>query len=210
LNRSPGTCCETATVSSALSFARMWKPWDQRSSVGATLAVAASLRGARHRHDSPRVPRPHDRSQRGFIVPAHEVLPGVLSRIQDSPLAGQGRAGTSACALGGSRPPSLPFLKLAGFPTATSAAQLKRSSLRPNSYFGSVPMLVCPARARPLPGRQSHRWISRARPIAPAETWIEISGLWLYAGSRLQIGFAVCSMRRKDQNGITQSSLARV
>jgi hypothetical protein len=32
-------------------------------------------------------------------------------------------------------------------------------------------MHVCPARARDVPGRQSHRWISRARPIAPAETW---------------------------------------
>ena len=67
------------------------------------LAVAASLRGARHRHDSPRVPRPRDRSQRGLTVPAREVVPGVLSRIQDAPLAGQGRAGTSACALAGSR-----------------------------------------------------------------------------------------------------------
>jgi hypothetical protein len=32
-------------------------------------------------------------------VPAREIIPGVLSRIQDAPLAGQGRARTSACAL---------------------------------------------------------------------------------------------------------------
>ena len=45
---------------------------NQGSSVGAALAVAASLRGTRHRHHSPRVPRPRDRSQRGFTVPARE------------------------------------------------------------------------------------------------------------------------------------------
>jgi hypothetical protein len=43
---------------------------DQRSFVGAALAVAASLRGTRHRHDSPRVPRPRDRSRRGFPIQA--------------------------------------------------------------------------------------------------------------------------------------------
>src|ERR1019366_3038429 len=54
--------------------------------------------GTRHRHDSSRVPRSRDRSPRGFTVPAREVLPGVLSRIQDAPLTGQGPAGTATCA----------------------------------------------------------------------------------------------------------------
>ena len=76
---------------------------NQGSSVGASISVAACLRGTRHRHDSPRVPRPRDRSQRGFPVPAREVLPGVLSRIQDAPLTGQGHAGTAARAPAGSR-----------------------------------------------------------------------------------------------------------
>src|SRR5215831_7430559 len=42
--------------------------------------MATSLRGTRHRHDSPRVPRSRDRFQRGFSIPAREVLPGVLLR----------------------------------------------------------------------------------------------------------------------------------
>jgi len=55
------------------------------------------------RHDSPRVPRPRDRSQRGFPVPAHEIIPGILSRIQDTSLAGKGRPGTEAGAPAGTR-----------------------------------------------------------------------------------------------------------
>ena len=66
------------------------------SSVGASIPVAACLRGTRHQYVSPRVPRPCDRSQRGFPVPAREVLPGVLSRNQDAPLTGQGHTGTAA------------------------------------------------------------------------------------------------------------------
>jgi hypothetical protein len=34
------------------------------------IPVAARLRGTRHWHDSPRVPRPRHRSQRGFTIPA--------------------------------------------------------------------------------------------------------------------------------------------
>ena len=37
-----------------------------------------------------------DRSQRGFTVPAREIIPGVLSRIQDAPLTGQRPAGSAA------------------------------------------------------------------------------------------------------------------
>ena len=69
----------------------------------ASIPVAACLRGTRHRHHSPRVPRPCHRSQRGFPVPAREVLLGVLSRIQDAPVAGQGRARTWARARAGTR-----------------------------------------------------------------------------------------------------------
>jgi transposase InsO family protein len=39
--------------------------------------------------------------QRGFPIPAREVLPGVLSRIQDAPFAGQGSAGTAIRATAG-------------------------------------------------------------------------------------------------------------
>src|ERR1019366_4036480 len=77
-----------------------WRPFhgNQGSSVGAAIAVAERLRGTCHRHDSPRGPRPRDRSQRGFTVPSREITPGVLSRIQDAPLTGRGHTGAAASA----------------------------------------------------------------------------------------------------------------
>jgi hypothetical protein len=44
------------------------------SSVRAAIAMAASLRGARQRHHSPRMPGSRNRFQRGFSIPAHEVF----------------------------------------------------------------------------------------------------------------------------------------
>jgi len=85
----------TATGSSAVSFGRCESHGNQGSSVGAAIPVAERLRGTCHRHDSPRVPRPRDRSERGFTVPAREIIFGVLSRIQDAPLTGQGPAGSA-------------------------------------------------------------------------------------------------------------------
>jgi hypothetical protein len=76
---------------------------DHGSSVGAAIPVAACLRGTSHRYDSSRVPRPRDRSQRDLTIPAREVLRGVLSRIQDVPLTGQGHTGTAARAAAGTR-----------------------------------------------------------------------------------------------------------
>ena len=42
------------------------------------------------------MPRPRNRFQLGLFVPTCEVVSGVFSRIQDAPVAGQGRAGTAA------------------------------------------------------------------------------------------------------------------
>jgi len=61
----------------------------KESSVGDELAVAARLRGARSSaRFAARCLDPCDRSQRGFTLPAVNI-PGVLSRIQDAPLAGK-------------------------------------------------------------------------------------------------------------------------
>ena len=69
------------------------------STVSTAMPVAASLRGARDRHDSPRVPR--------HVIVFNEAgctakrIRDLLSRIQDAPLAGQGYAGLAARAPAG-------------------------------------------------------------------------------------------------------------
>src|ERR1039458_2977646 len=55
------------------------------------------------RHSPPGVSGPRDCLQRGLAVSAREVVPGVLSRIPDAPLAGWAHAGTAARAPGGTR-----------------------------------------------------------------------------------------------------------
>ena len=44
-----------------------------------------------------------DRLQPSLFVPAHEIFPGVLSRVPDPPVPGKGRAGTEARATVGTR-----------------------------------------------------------------------------------------------------------
>ena len=85
-----------------------------------------------------RLPRPHDRSQRGFAVPAREVIPGVLSRIQDAPLAGEGRAGTSASARGGPRRRHCDTASGRASLPLRAARSLNVAVLAHDSYAGSV------------------------------------------------------------------------
>jgi len=69
--------------------------------LGATITMAARLRGTRHRDHSSRMPRSRDRFQRGFPEGPHDFLPGVLSRIPDAPLVRQGHTGGSPRAAAG-------------------------------------------------------------------------------------------------------------
>ena len=136
------------------------------SSVGAAIPVAACLRGTRHRHDSPRVPRPRDRSQRGFTVPAREVLPGVLSRIQDAPLTGQGHAGTAARAPAGTRRRRCHTASWRSSPPLRAARSLNLAVL-------AVSREKC-ADSRCPTGQDSFcspiaAWISRASPLLPTK-----------------------------------------
>ena len=58
------------------------------SAIGATISLAAGVCGARDRNDSARVFGPRDCFQRSLAAPACEVVRGVLSRIQNTPLTG--------------------------------------------------------------------------------------------------------------------------
>jgi hypothetical protein len=85
--------------------------------------------------------------------------------------------------------PSLRYAKLAGFTTATSGAPPERNSPRHDSYAGSVPILVCPARGRPVPDCQSHGGFLVLVHLPPANIGIEF--LACRSMCRLQIGFAI-------------------
>jgi hypothetical protein len=69
----------------------------------AALLVAQSLHRARDRNHSARVPRSCDHLQRRRAVPAGTIIHGILSRVQNTSIAGQGfarAAGSAAPELG--------------------------------------------------------------------------------------------------------------
>jgi hypothetical protein len=111
------------------------------------------------------VPRPR-RSQRGFPVPAREILPGLLSRMQDALLAGQGPArNRGPCSLWNSGP-WLPYRKLAASPPLRAARSL-------NSAVLTVSREMC-ADSRCTMEQGSFcspiaTWISNASPLLPAK-----------------------------------------
>src|ERR1035437_6583354 len=90
------------------------------------------------------------------VVPAREVIPGVLSRIQDAPLAGQGRAGTSACAPGGSRRRHWNTSSWRASPPLRAARSLNVAALATISMLDPCVDSSCKARTRPVPDCQSH------------------------------------------------------
>src|ERR1017187_8515763 len=60
----------------------------QGSPFGPAITLAASVHRTPDRHSPPGVSGPRDCLQRGLAISAREVVPGVLSRIPDAPLAG--------------------------------------------------------------------------------------------------------------------------
>src|SRR5712691_10529591 len=67
----------------------------QRSTLGSALAVATSVRRARDRNDSARVPRSSDRLQRGFAASNPRFVYRLLSPIENASCPGQGFAGAA-------------------------------------------------------------------------------------------------------------------
>src|SRR5258706_7442649 len=66
-----------------------------RSTLGSALAVATSLRRARDRNDSARVPGSSDRLQRGFAASNPLFVYRLLSPIENASGPGQGFAGAA-------------------------------------------------------------------------------------------------------------------
>ena len=77
------------------------EPGHRRSTLGAAFSVAKGLHRARDWVDSARVHRPRDRFQRGVVAQTHEVVPAVLSRDENAPVAGKGHADESVGATAG-------------------------------------------------------------------------------------------------------------
>jgi hypothetical protein len=94
------------------------------------------LCGTRHRHDPERMPRSRDRLQPSLFVPAHEIFPGVLSRVPDAPGPGQGRAGTEARATAGTRSSCRDT-------ASWRASSPVRAARRLNSVFASTQIRPC-------------------------------------------------------------------
>jgi hypothetical protein len=66
---------------------------DLRSQDGTSIALAESVRGTSHRHAPPRVPRPRRGAERNPSTSPAEPIPHLRSSRQNTPLAGQRRAG---------------------------------------------------------------------------------------------------------------------
>ena len=113
-----------ATLSVARSGSNLWRqlhPTGPRDGSGASalcaaIPVAQGLHRARDRYHSARVPGSCDHVQRSGAVPVRKNIHGILSRVQNTSLAGQGLAGaasrsvarsrTNRCYPASGRPPS--------------------------------------------------------------------------------------------------------
>ena len=69
------------------------RAWGSATLDGSSITLAESVRGTAHRHAPPRVPRPRRRAERTPSTSPAEPIPYLLSPRQNTPLAGQGRAG---------------------------------------------------------------------------------------------------------------------
>jgi hypothetical protein len=145
----------------------------------------------RHRYGSPRVPRPRDRSQRGFPIPAREVLPGVSSRIQDAPLTGQGHTGTAARAPAGTRNRRCHAASWRTSSPLRATRSLNVAVLEAIPTPGQVFQFSLPDTTRHLCS-QFAAWTSRASRLLPQKI-ARTSDLQQVCAGRLlpQIGFAV-------------------
>jgi transposase InsO family protein len=82
-------------------------------------------------------------------APPREVIPDVLSRIQNASVAGQGRAGTSACARG---QPRRRHCNTSGWRTPPPLRATRSLNAAPRPNFWIRGDLVGVASAKPLPG----------------------------------------------------------
>ncbi len=166
LDKFRSTCCAIAMESrSGLHPARGGRE-HTGGTLGAALALAASLRGARDWYDSPRVPGPRDRLQRSCALPACEVVPGVLSRNPDAPLVGERRAGTAARAPARGRASGCDPASGRPSPPVRAARSLSTQASFRSCLGTFAPNSRAPTRHEPFRSSIS-AWIGRAPPFRP-------------------------------------------